>query len=79
MTSLPTQRKRPTAHERRARIIAQLQQQSNASVSNLFARHKVSFELKESNSQSRRALYWGLVATAVAMISVAVCWRQIVG
>jgi hypothetical protein len=79
MTSSPTERKGPSAHQRRARIIAQLHEQSNASVSNQFASHKVSFDLKVSNSQSRRALYWGLVAAVVAMISVTVCWRQIVG
>jgi hypothetical protein len=75
----PTQRKRPTARERRARIITQLHEQSNASVIDLFAHHKAAGKVSEMTEQSRRLLYWGLIAVAIAMIGVAAFWRQIVG
>jgi hypothetical protein len=75
----PEQRKRPCAYERRARIIEQLHEQSNASVSDLVARHKAASEVGERTDLGRRVLYWGLIAAAMAMISVTACWRQIVG
>jgi hypothetical protein len=75
----PIQRRRPTARERRARIITQLHEQSNASVGDLFAHHQAAGEVSEMTEQSRRILYWGLIAVAIAMISLAACWRQIVG
>jgi hypothetical protein len=79
MPKSPTRGKRPNGHRRRARIIAQLHEQSNANVIDLFAREKAHRGVRDTTVWRRRVSYCGLAAVVIGMISVAAYWRRIVG
>ena len=72
MDDTPTQRKPPptldrrlSAHERRARIIAQLRKQAIAGADDLSAQHKAAEAENAKAVKRRRAFAWLSVAAAV--------------
>jgi hypothetical protein len=66
--SMPTQRELPTAHERRARLIAQLHQQAIATANDLPGRHRVIGAKIAKAVRWRKAEAWLFVVGTVLFV-----------